>query len=252
MSDVLLCIPVINEESNLSVLLPRIFALYPKIHLIMVDDMSSDNTQELIENLRNNLGVSIFHDYSNVRRGIGNAHIIGMKYARENGYKYLVTMDGDLTHSPEYISDFIHILGTNPTTKMVIGSRFLESGRLHNWTLVRKFMTHGGHLLTRLFLGMKEDCSSGFRAYKVDNLPLGLLSDFELKSYDFFFKSAYIFDRMNLGILEISVKLNARYTGQSKMRISDVIKGVAGILIFRFRFLIHDKIAKSKGLGLIS
>jgi dolichol-phosphate mannosyltransferase len=246
----LLCIPVINEKSNLAVLLPEIFSLLPDGHILIVDDVSTDGTSGLIEDLKLKSGYSITHDYSMVRRGIGNAHIVGMSFAKKNGFEYLVTMDGDLTHNPDHIADLMRVLEGNPTVDLVIGSRFLESGRLQNWTLLRKFMTHGGHLLTRLFLGMKEDCSSGFRAYRVELLPIEILNDFKLKGYDFFFKSAYIFKHSDKNILETSVKLKARHAGHSKMTLVDVLNGVGGILMFRLKFLKYKRFNKARTLKL--
>ena len=32
--------------------------------------------------------------------GIGSAHLTGIRYAHEAGYKFLITLDADFTHVP--------------------------------------------------------------------------------------------------------------------------------------------------------
>jgi len=233
----LVCIPVINEKPNLEILLKKIFEIPFDGSVLIIDDGSTDGTSELISQYGKELDyqVQIHYDYSPNRRGIGNSHKIAMQFAEENGYRYLCTMDGDLTHDPSYLPQMIEILDRDPGIDLVIGSRFLDNSELSNWPVQRVALTNLGHILTRTFLGMKEDCSSGLRAYRVTTVPQKTIHGFHMSSYDFFFKSAFLYKKLNLKIREIPVTLYARDAGKSKMQVKDLIVGFLGVILFRVK-----------------
>ena len=47
----IILIPTLNERENLKELIPKIFGLMPNISVLIVDDNSSDGTQELVRSL---------------------------------------------------------------------------------------------------------------------------------------------------------------------------------------------------------
>jgi len=233
----IVCIPVINERPNLEILLEKLSEREYRADVLVIDDTSDDGTRELISelNLKLRTNQPIFHDYSPTRRGVGNAHKVALDFAIQNKYRYLCTIDGDLTHDPSYLPIMIKVLNDNPDFDLVIGSRFLTTSRIANWSIFRIFLTHTGHALTQIMLGMKEDCSSGLRVYKVSSIPRDLINQFQMSSYDFFFKSAFLYKKSNLLIEEIPVSLYERKSGRSKMRFKDMLFGFFGVLLFRIK-----------------
>ncbi|MFG1709624.1 glycosyltransferase [Nonomuraea sp. M3C6] len=107
-------VPTYNEAGNIGELAERIFALdLPNLRLIIADDDSPDGTGALADDLAKDANddrpdrMVVLH--RKVKEGIGRAHIAGMLAALARGDEYVVQMDGDLSHRPEYIP---HLLGT--------------------------------------------------------------------------------------------------------------------------------------------
>lgn len=105
--DLSLVIPVLNEEENIKELYNRISShLEPsglQYEIIFVDDCSADKSYDIIKSLSQ-----------------GDNSIKAIRFSRKFGYqesiycglensngKYIITMDSDLQHPPEYILDLI-------------------------------------------------------------------------------------------------------------------------------------------------
>ena len=106
-------IPVYNSEEILDELISQIISeinkkkdLIEKFEVILVNDNSKDNSWKVIKNICTNfdgvIGINLSKNF-----GQHNALIAGIKNSKGD---YLVTMDDDLQHSPEYISEIIHKL----------------------------------------------------------------------------------------------------------------------------------------------
>ena len=135
-----------------------------------MDDNSPDGTGDLIDKIiSNNKNVFVIHRKGKL--GIGSAHKDGIRWAYDNSYDVLITMDCDFTHSPEYILDFIK---HSSNYDIVIGSRYLEKDSLKTWNIFRKSLTHLGHFLTTTFLEMPFDSSGAFRLYNLNRIPKGV------------------------------------------------------------------------------
>ena len=68
----------------------------------------------------NNKRIKVFH---RKKLGIGSAHLDGLDWAYRNKYQRLITLDGDLTHSPEDIEKFFVKI---ENFDVVVGSRFIR------------------------------------------------------------------------------------------------------------------------------
>lgn len=112
--DISVVIPVFNSEKSLHELTTRLELTLTKMEvtfeLIFIDDFSFDRSWEVLKNIQKK--------YSNVtviklskNFGQHNATICGMKEANGNT---IITLDDDLEHSPEYISDlYVHLKNEN-------------------------------------------------------------------------------------------------------------------------------------------
>jgi dolichol-phosphate mannosyltransferase len=231
--DLCVLLPTINELQNIKILIPQLVKSFPNATILVVDDNSSDGTYKYIKFLQLNFpNIQIIERKS--RRGIGSAHLEGMKYASKFGFDHLVTMDADLTHR---VSDAILIYTELKNCDVVIGSRYLQKSNMKGWPLHRIILTHLGHLITRVFFGSKIDMSSGLRGYRIKALDLNILEKECPVNYDFFFVSVLVFKKYKLSISQVPATLNNRNYGRSKMTFILAIQGGMKVIIYAFRIV---------------
>ncbi len=226
-SEALVFIPTYNERENVEKICSSILGLDLDLDILFLDDNSTDGTAALLKGL--------VKKYSNVqvvfrvgKLGVGSAHLDGIRWAYDQGYKKLVTMDCDFTHSPSYLSDFLNY---SNDYDVVVGSRYLLKDSLSDWSMLRRFLTHMGHFMTRYLLGIKYDATGAFRLYRLDQIPRRIFDMVRSKGYSFFFESLYVLQINNFRIAEFPIALPARTYGHSKMSARDIFNSVT--LLFR-------------------
>ncbi len=218
----LVMVPTYNERDNAPTMVAAIRALDLDVDVLFVDDDSPDGTGALLEALKVDYPrLSVLHRSG--KNGIGSAHLDGIAYAYRNGYQRLVTLDCDFSHSPADIPAFF---SAAEDADVVVGSRWTAMNSLPGWNVFRRLMTHVGHLLTRLVLGMPYDATGAFRAYRLDRIPEGVFGLVQSMSYAFFFESLFILHRNALRIREIPIVLPARTYGHSKMTLKAAANSV--------------------------
>lgn len=216
-------IPTYNEYENVELLYAKIRKLNIKSDILFIDDGSPDGTGQLIDTLvAKDKKCKVIHRSGKL--GIGSAHLVGIEYAYAHNYHWLLTMDCDFSHPPEFIPALIAKGGQ---FDVVVGSRYLQKDSLSEWSLFRKSLTYIAHALTYFFLGVKHDASSAFRLYDLQRIPRKIFGLIESKSYSFFFESLFIltFNRMSVG--EISIFLPKRIYGHSKITFKDIWTSLA-------------------------
>jgi dolichol-phosphate mannosyltransferase len=220
---ILIFIATYNEAENVEALFPQVNDLRfegKTPDVLFLDDNSPDGTGKIIDRLAAE-NPNVFTIHRSGKLGIGSAHLAGIAWAYEHGYQTLVTMDCDFTHSPDRIPEFV----THAESfDIVVGSRYMQKGSLKTWNLMRKSLTHTGHLLTTNLLGMPFDATGAFRAYRLDRIPQGFFELVYSASYSFFFESLYICWLNGARIHEIAIDLPARTYGSSKMAIKDALR----------------------------
>lgn len=95
--ETLLVLPVLNEKLNLEILLPHLISLNPLLSIVIVDDNSIDGTEDYLDKLRSSCP-NVFYLRRKEKLGIGDAHLTGISFGIEKGFRYVITMDADLTH----------------------------------------------------------------------------------------------------------------------------------------------------------
>ncbi len=112
MKNLSIVIPAKNEADGLAVVLPRIRAIYPDAEVLVVDDGSSDRTEEVC---RQHGAVHVRHKVS-----LGNGAAIKTGARTATG-DHIVFMDADGQHKPE---DIPRLLATYAEGHdMVVGAR---------------------------------------------------------------------------------------------------------------------------------
>jgi dolichol-phosphate mannosyltransferase len=234
----LIFIPTYNERENVEALCDEILALGIDVDLLFVDDNSPDGTGRIIDALAKR-HVNVFADHRAGKLGVGSAHRAGIRWAYEQGYTELITMDCDFTHPPRYIPEIIKV-ARDTDADVVVGSRYLQKKSLAGWNPMRMFLTRTGHFLTKSLLGMPQDATSGFRFYRLDRVPQRTFDLVSSTGYSFFFESLYILFLNDFKIGEIPIELPPRTYGHSKMDASEVKRSV-GLL-----FSLYSTTALSK------
>lgn len=232
MEDILVFIPTYNEKENIEIICNKLIKLDLSLDILVIDDSSPDNTyeyaKEKFENLKN---------FTILKRkkklGIGSAHLEGIKYAYNNKYKYLITMDADLTHQPDDISMF---LKEKNKYDMIIGTRFKNHKSLKDWNILRKLITNGGHILTKHFLNIPFDATGAFRLYNLEKISINDFNLIKSNHYDFFFESIMLLYKKKYKIHEVPINLPKRTYGNSKMSYSLLLNSLIKIVILFFKY----------------
>lgn len=114
-------IPAYNEEKNIFSVIAGIRE-YSEDNIIVIDDGSDDFTGAVAKKA----GAFVIRHPFNL--GYGVALQTGYKYAAENHYDFMVQMDGDGQHKPEFIPALFWEVESGDCD-IVIGSRFLGESR---------------------------------------------------------------------------------------------------------------------------
>jgi dolichol-phosphate mannosyltransferase len=111
-------IPVYNEESHLSGLLHKLREVYQG-DVLFVDDGSCDRSVEVLD-AHGDSRIRVLRQPTN--RGYGATLIRGFEEVQRCGYDFVVTMDSDGQHRPDWLEDFFR---TVQDWDVVSGSRYL-------------------------------------------------------------------------------------------------------------------------------
>ena len=203
---VLVVIPAYNESENIEKVLKEIKKDIHYADILVINDCSKDNTREIVE--KN--GVKCITNIFNMRYAW--AVQVGIKYARDNGYDYVIQMDADGQHIASE-AEKLYKESKKTGADIVIGSRYLvDTG--YPCPLFRRIGTKFFVGIIKLFTGKKiADPLSGFQCLNRDvieyyagcgNYPefpdANLVIEMLLKGYK---------------IKEVPVKMRLRETGES-------------------------------------
>lgn len=153
---ILVVIPAYNESENIESVLKEIKKDINYADILVINDCSKDNTAEIVE--KN--GVKCITNVFNMRYAW--AVQVGIKYARDNGYDYVIQMDADGQHIASEAEKLYKEI-KKKKTDIVIGSRYLvDTG--YPCPFFRRIGTKFFSLLIRLFTGkIIADPLSGFQ-----------------------------------------------------------------------------------------
>lgn len=221
-NEILIFTPTYNEAENIRSLIERLLKVGLPADILVVDDNSPDGTGDIVAGMmRNHPNLKLLSREG--KQGIGSAHLTALRYAKAEGYRLFVSLDADYSHKPE---DIPRLLELKDTYDIVVGSRFQRESSLREWNLLRRFLTHLGHFLTRVLLRLPYDASGGLRLYCLDRIPIALFNRIESRDYEFFFESLTLFHMTGFKIGELPVDLPARTYGHSKMELGHMVRGL--------------------------
>ena len=228
-------IPTYNERENVELILSQILALGLHADILFVDDNSPDGTGQLLDSIVVSHS-NVFVEHRAGKLGIGSAHAYGINWAYDHGYRLLITMDCDFTHSPEYIRDF---LAKADEADIVVGSRYMLEDSLGTWNVYRRLLTRLGHVATSFFLRMPFDATGAFRLYRLDRISRYFLNSVHSLGYSFLFESLYVLHLNGYRVVQTPTHLPARVYGHSKMQLRDAIYSLSHLIHTYFTTLVN-------------
>ncbi len=113
----LLIIPCYNEEQSLPALMAEVRQANLDLDVLVINDGSSDRTAQVARRLK----VSLVDLPCNL--GVGHAVQAGLQHAVQNGYDFIVRIDGDGQHPPAEIPKLLKYAASCPAD-VIVGSRF--------------------------------------------------------------------------------------------------------------------------------
>ena len=228
-------VPTYNEADNLHELVHRIFSLgIPNTRLIIVDDNSPDGTAKVAKELSKEFNGRLEVIERDSKLGLGTAYIDGFTRALESEADFVVQMDADLSHPPEYLPSFIAALDD---ADVVVGSRYVSGGSVDpNWSVNRRFLSYFANLGIRTVAGLKvKDATSGFKAFRGCALKPLDLTQFQCKGFGFQAEVAHACQKRGYKVVELPITFVDRNLGQSKMSFHIAFEALWRVLPLRWR-----------------
>lgn len=229
----LVVIPTYNEKENIEKLVPQILKLNEKINVLIVDDNSPDGTGEIADRLKAEFQERVFVIHRTGKLGFASAYIEGFQEALKIDVDYIISMDADFSHNPQYLPEFISKL---KDYDVVVGSRYMHGTvSVVNWPIKRLILSRLANLYAKIFTGLKiNDCTSGFIGYKREVLEKIDIRNILSDGYSFLIEMKYRAQKKKYKLVEIPIIFEERRLGQSKM--SKKIMFEAMLIVWQLKF----------------
>ncbi|KAJ3853911.1 glycosyltransferase family 2 protein [Lentinula lateritia] len=238
-------LPTYNERKNLPIivwLLAKMFADNQLAwEIIVVDDGSPDDTQEIARQLATTYGEDkIILKPRAGKLGLGTAYIHGLNFVRGD---FVIIMDADFSHHPKFIPQFIQQQKAH-NFDIVTGTRYRSSaapplanakpGGVHGWDLKRKLVSRGANFLAATVLNPGvSDLTGSFRLYKRSVLQ-HIISVTQSKGYVFQMEMMVRAKALGYTVGEVPITFVDRLYGESKLGADEIVsygKGVWGLFV---------------------
>ncbi len=244
-----------NEVENLPELFEQLGHYLPRADILVVDDSSPDGTAAWVRahpRYRTHTAASVDSAIYLIQRsgkhGLGTATREGLRWCLDRAYDYIINLDADLSHPPEYAPVLLAACQPAPATgstaepratsggtvssdiaasgtlacDVAIGSRYVTGGSSpglpgHRRWISRLLNVYANNLL-RLPV---KDCSGSYRCYRVDALRRIDLSQLNCPGYGFLEELLVALHRSGARIAEYPIEFRARSGGHSKLGLSD-------------------------------
>jgi dolichol-phosphate mannosyltransferase len=218
---VLVIIPTFNERENLPLIHRRLKDACPGVHLLIVDDDSPDGTGELADELAAADAGRTHVMHRTVKDGLGAAYLAGFAWGLSRQYSVLVEMDADGSHAPEQLHRLLDTIDAG--ADLVIGSRYVDGGKVRNWPWRRWALSWTANTYARLALGIDiHDITAGYRAYRREALEAIDLDGVDSKGYCFQIDLTRRTLNNGFVVAEVPITFTERELGVSKMSGSNI------------------------------
>lgn len=218
-------IPCYNERGSIREIVSRVLAApYPDKEVIVVDDMSTDGTREVLrEEVEPLVSLVLYHD-----RNTGKGGALRTGFARATG-DVVIVQDADLEYDPrEYPKVVGPVLAGE--CDVCYGSRFLgqrAKGYLAN-RLANRFLTALSNLFTGLHLTDMETCYKAFRREVIQAV------DIREDRFGFEPEITAKVARMGARVREVAISYHPRTSAEGKkIGVRDGVRAI--VCIWKYR-----------------
>jgi dolichol-phosphate mannosyltransferase len=233
----LVVIPTYNEAENLEKIAPALFDLnIDGLEILDVDDASPDGTGQVADQLVQAFPGRFHVLHRTSKLGLGTAYIEGFKWAIEQGFTYIIQMDADFSHPPEFVSQMLSLI---PDYDVVVGSRYVKGGRLdERWAWYRRLLSWWANSVwVRIILGIQtKDATAGFKCWRASALQSINLERIRSTGYIFTVELCYLSEKLGFRIKEIPIYFEERRIGESKMDYGVKIEAALRVIELRSRY----------------
>jgi len=231
--DTFVIIPTYNEIDNLDDLVEQLLALPVSLGVVIVDDNSPDGTGRQADLWAERYPEKIHVIHRPAKLGLGTAYIAGFKKAiYELEAERVLSMDADFSHNPSFIPSMIAL---SRTKHIVIGSRYVPGGGVHNCTRKRILLSRLANLVARTLLSLEaNDVTAGFRLYRREVLLSIPLDEIFSSGYSFLVEMLFLCQRRGWQIGEVPIIFEDRRKGTTKISRQEIYK--AQYTVFRLFF----------------
>ncbi|MBV7412043.1 polyprenol monophosphomannose synthase [Dermabacteraceae bacterium TAE3-ERU27] len=230
-------IPTYNEARNLPRMIAGVREACPEAQILVVDDASPDGTGKLAEQIAAaDDAVQVLHRQA--KEGLGPAYLAGFARALQGGADTVVQMDADLSHRPCQLPRLLE--GLAGGADLVLGSRWIPGGAVHDWALHRRLLSRFANLYAAFLLRLPvRDATSGFRAWRagaLSGLPL-----VEVASAGYCFQVDMVSRAVRAGqrVSEVPIDFDERRAGCSKMSPQIVGEALLRVTLWGIKGLFH-------------
>jgi dolichol-phosphate mannosyltransferase len=197
--------------------------------IIVVDDNSPDGTGKIMEKyITGEAGKALEKNPSHTKNHIlkvvhrtGKEGLIPaiLDGVRQSSGTNVLIMDADFSHPPEVIPRMMSELKRNPNS-IVVGSRYVEGGKVVGWPTRRKILSKGASTLARLGLNVKsvKDPMSGLFA-----LPRELIQNISIATKGYKILLEILVKNKEIPVIEVPYTFTDRQSGKSKMNYNVIV-----------------------------
>ena len=218
---VAIILPTFCEAENIVDIVHAIEDLKLNSAVLVVDDSSPDETQNIVGKLR--------EEYKNIlllkrphKMGLGTAITDGFRFllSLPEPPSYIITMDADFSHSPQDIPRLLKL--AEKGSDLVIGSRYCKEGEVKGWQLARLLISKVANKITGKIINLQlSDFTSGFRCYSKGYIKKAL-PKLHSETYEIQIETLRQAKLQNSKISEIPIVFENRKKGRSKLSLTEI------------------------------
>jgi dolichol-phosphate mannosyltransferase len=226
-----LVLPTYNEAGNIEPFVEAALARLPESsRVLIVDDNSPDGTGDIADRIASRHDrVEVLHRPH--KDGLGPAYVAGFRRALAQGATHVLEMDSDFSHDP---ADLPRMLDAGRRADLAIGSRYVPSGGIENWSALRRAVSRWGTFYARAVLGVGiHDLTGGFKCFRREVLEAVDLDTIRSRGYAFQVETTYRAIQSGFKVVEVPILFHDRRTGSSKMNRRIVAEAVLRIPLMR-------------------
>jgi dolichol-phosphate mannosyltransferase len=227
------CLPTYDERENLEPMIRALAEVLPTGgRVLVIDDGSPDGTGQIADRLADELPwVDVLHRER--KEGLGRAYVAGFRRALADGAELVLELDCDFSHDPKDIPRLIAAVEAG--ADLALGSRYVDGGGVRNWSLLRRAISRGASLYTRLLLMPVHDPTGGFKCFRRRVLETIDLESVNGTGYVFQIELTYRARQAGFHVVEVPIVFTDRTQGRSKMSRSIVLEAIWRVPLLRLR-----------------